>query len=1311
MTTISRIGAALLLCAGLLVAQTNRGGITGTVFDETGAVVPNAVVTIKNAGTNQAIQAKTSLAGAYSVLSLDPVIYSVTVEAPGFKKSTVSNIKVDTATVATVNVTLQAGAVSTEVTVQAESAMINTESGTTSSTVTEREIDGLPLVNRSVLDLALSQPNVSGDAGSENPAIVTVTTCPGCNLSVNGGRPLNTLMLADGTNNTGVSLARTMVSFSPETVQEFTVQTSAYSAEYGTTGGGVINATTKSGTNELTGTALWYNRNPDLAAAPYTLASTNRSPPSLKYNQFSLAAGGPVYIPKVYNGKNRTFWFAAFEPFYRRDFLAQDTIIPTDAMRQGDWSNTVATAQGTLPADVAQQFGIPSNGDATIYDQYSLTGNNQFTQLPAPATGTTYLPFPGNIIPKTMLDSTYLKTLPYYAEPGAYYIGANGTIENLYNPRLLSQDEKRYTLKIDQMVNDYHHLSFRYTATPIIKTQMTPTSPTSNNAEYSYAKQAMLAYTWTISPTLMNDLRLDFTRGNFSNTTAPQWDPQTGENLNTELGLPSIMPGGLPSLPDIGGQGSTENQDHEQRFGITDIFYKNTGKMSWKFGVDLSRSFQNVIPLYGAIGGVYSFSTTQTCSTGASGCTGGNSFASFELGVPSKLTIRSVTIPYYYRWNAAAGFVQNDWKVKPNLTLNLGIRYNLELPRTEKYDSQGVFMPQLAKSYPLAAPLTLADGEVISSVTVPPFAYAGHSGVSKYLLPPDYMDFEPRFGFAWSPGFLREHRVTVRGGYGLAHAPVSGANRLPTPDFSNTNSAYSPTTGQQNTNYIMRLGENPPVLDAIPPAQAIGAPSDGLLYMNSTNSSLNMLGIGYAVSPNYHTPYVQNWNLTISWQLNQSTALEISYVGNKGTHLFMPREDINPRDVNLLNAEDAANISTTTANYPDPLGRVASNGKVINIQQGTLGSRYLGFSTLYMLYDASGDSIRNGAYVSLMHRVARGLTFTANYTFAKSIDDASSSGGDKNVLTPVGGQVDGQVAFGGLRSLDRSVSTYDQTHVFNSTFIYDMPFGHGRRFLTNAWRPLDFIAGGWTMSGVIHANSGFPAMVTLSDTNQLGDPAETHTLRPDIVPGVPLVNPLYSSSCPIGGNCQPYLNPSAFQRPPIGQLGDAPRTLPWVRGPWAENFDASIQKNFKIGEKRRIQFRVDLLNAFNHPVFRVYPNNAGGVDLMGAPSTGTLSTAQYNSWASANGQPASTTTAGLAQYNQIVANVNSFRVNNVLPANFFSVPLPANFWGTAANSFDIRTTEGYKYYQLRNTFNAAGFGRLYQAGQPRYIQLGLKIYF
>jgi hypothetical protein len=543
--TMNRFVAIFVFLAAAVFAQTNRGSITGTVTDPSTAVVPGATVKVVNIGTNEPRTVTTAANGTFSVTDLEPVEYRIEIQAQGFKKEIVDHVKVDTASVATVNATLETGSVDTKVTVQASAVMIDTESGTLSNTVTTRQIEDAPLLNRSVLDLALTLPNVSGDAGSEDPVITSVTPCPGCNLTLGGGRPMSTNIMSDGTSNTGVSFARTIVSFTPETVQEFTVQTSAFSAEYGTTGGGIINATTKSGTNGLHGTALWYNRNPDVAAAPFTLATADRSPPTLKYNQFSLAAGGPVYIPKIYNGKNRTFWFAAVEPDYRRDHEDQYGLMPTPGMLQGNFSGLVNTASGWLPQSVVNQFqsiapaAVAPTGDSNIYDIYNVVGGNQLQNATLATGATSFAPFPGNIIPTSMLDSTALKSEQYIAPAGPYYLNSNGLISNIYSPRLLSQNETRYTVRIDQIISERNKLYGRFTTTPIVKIQGTPVSPTNNTAYYSWGTQAMLAYTHTFTPTLINDLRLNFTRGRFSNTVDPAYDPATGQNLNTLLGLPS----------------------------------------------------------------------------------------------------------------------------------------------------------------------------------------------------------------------------------------------------------------------------------------------------------------------------------------------------------------------------------------------------------------------------------------------------------------------------------------------------------------------------------------------------------------------------------------------------------------------------------------------------------------------------------------------------------------------------------------------------------------------------------------------------
>jgi hypothetical protein len=466
----------------------------------------------------------------------------------------------------------------------------------------------------------------------------------------------------------------------------------------------------------------------------------------------------------------------------------------------------------------------------------------------------------------------------------------------------------------------------------------------------------------------------------------------------------------------------------------------------------------------------------------------------------------------------------------------------------KKFDRQGVYRLDMIQTLPLATPLTLQNGQVLTGIQTPAFAFSGKGGNSRYLTPTDYMNFEPRFGFAYSPNFLRDRHLTLRGGYGLSHAPIGGARRLPSPDFGATAGFASAVPSQTaNPNAVMRLGENPPLIIAQTPEQVISAPANGLV---TTNSLYYQQGLGgYAVSPNYHTPYIQNWNLTISWQANRTTTMEIGYTGLKGTRLFMPNENVNLKSSSLLDAQNALNVNTT-ATINDPAGRLnPGTGRVLTVQNGSLGSPFAGFSSLYVLYDSSANSSRHGGYLSVQHRVARGLTFTANYTWAKSIDDASSSGGDKNILTSVGGQVDGQAAFGFSRKQDRSVSSYDQRHTINGTFIYDLPFGRGRSLLPNLWKPVDFFVGGWTTSAIERLNSGFPYAPVLADTNQIGD--LTHTARPDMVSGQPLLNPLYDRNCPTGAGCQPYLNPSAFSRPALGRPGSAPRTLDGARGPCA----------------------------------------------------------------------------------------------------------------------------------------------------------------
>ncbi|MFL6546984.1 MAG: carboxypeptidase regulatory-like domain-containing protein, partial [Candidatus Udaeobacter sp.] len=541
-------------------AQSNRGGIGGNVTDTSGGVVPNAAVTITNLGTGEVRHVNTGGKGDFIQENLDPTTYKIEVEAQGFKKGIIEKVKVDTSTLATADLTLQPGDVATQVTVSAAPPLVNAESGTLSTTITERMLTDTPLANRSVLDLAVTVPNLSGDVGTEDPQVTSQSPAPGFNLSVNGGRAGSTNFLADGVNNTGVGLAREAVAFSPETVSEFSVQTNAYSAEYGRSGGGVISTTTKSGSNEFNGMALWYLRNPVLNAAPYTEAATNRPQSFLRWNQFDGQLGGPVIIPKVYDGRNKTFFFFAGEPRYQSDKLFASANLPTQTMRNGDFSNVVAAngsgtagGGGWVPQSVYQQFRGAYPGAfnpstlTTIYNHYNVAGNQ--LQRNTLATGANYTPFPGNVIPASMLDPVALKLINQYLPPaGNYFIDGNGFIDNYSTYRYVSNDQTRYNIKIDEIPSDKDHVFFRMTKIPETGIKgFDPNYPANGDgAVFSDSQQYMADYTRTFTPTLFNDLRVSYTRGNFSNANSPKYDIFTGENLSTQLGLPSFTQGGLP---------------------------------------------------------------------------------------------------------------------------------------------------------------------------------------------------------------------------------------------------------------------------------------------------------------------------------------------------------------------------------------------------------------------------------------------------------------------------------------------------------------------------------------------------------------------------------------------------------------------------------------------------------------------------------------------------------------------------------------------------------------------------------------------
>lgn len=1470
------ISIILLTLTGFLIGQTNRGGISGTVTDTNGAVVPGVKVTITNVGTNQSTTVTTSGSGAFSVSALDPVVYTVLAEAPNFKKALIQNVKVDTASVTTLNVSIEAGNVDESVTIQADAQLVNADSGTLSQTITERQLRDLPLNNRSVLDLAVTMPNVSGDSGSEDIDAGVITPSPGFNLSVNGGRPGSTSMLADGVNNTGVGLARAVVSFSPETVQEFSVQSSAYSAEFGTTGGGVINITTKSGAKDIFGTALWYHRNPKTNARAWNQGTAPRPANNLRSNQVSFTVGGPIMFPNfgddgpaIYDGRKRgSFFFFAWEPRWRNDFTQGVALVPSAAERAGNFHDTVFTSQGWLPRSVATQFGLPfSQAESVIYQQYYVS-NGTLRPIIVPA-GFQYCPFgsietvPGlpagggitydvndtlhqrpycstaqaqaqinnfannpalNVIPSAFMDPTAVRLLEFMNPAGDYFLD-NGAVRNMFTLRQATQNEHRFTVRIDHNITEKMKATFRWTKTPAVGIRASSGSDVNGNQGiYSDAVQYLGTVNYVFSPNITNEVRFNYTQGTFSEDFSPEFSIMSGRSLSTELGIRSLTTGGMPLItgwgndnqyaaPDIGSSLSTNNFNEENRYDISDTLYWTTGNMVWKIGGNINRARLQVTPFFAGSGGRWNFRRLQTNSvantnpnstnnTTNNNASGGNPFASLLLGVPLSVDFRPALFNYNYQWDSYAAFVQNDWKVKPNLTLNLGVRYAVQMPRTEDDNLQGVFRPDLAINQTLtdtqrrniatAAGVLAADpipSYVPTTAKIVPFAFSGRGGRSRHIVPVDYGAIEPRLGLAWSPkmkifGFDTEkHSFVIRGGFGVSHFPINGNNRGANPDFGGFTSAstlkpsiaFNPTTGAGAASTSadfpglpVRLSGNNPVQGTSQPLDALlGTDSNGLVFLKS----IAVPGVAVDVNdPNYgKVPYSQNWNLAVQFSPFRDSTLEIAYVANRGVSLYTPQINLNRRDTDTIGILTANNISPA-GNVADPLGRTNLLGGGITTSVASLFSDFVGVDGLNKYFNANSKSIRHAGYIDFRRRVSRGLSLTANYTFAKSMDDSSDSSPDVRVLTS--GSVRGQTALGGSLEDDYALSAFDVKHAFSATFTWDLPFGKGRHFFKDAPWYVDGPLGGWVLSGVVRIVGGNPYQPFLTDPNLLGGTGFNRVVRPDIVEGVPLRNPLWDPNCRVGSSggangpagCEPYVNPAAFMRPPKGELGNAPRTL-GIREPTRKYFDLSIQKTFPMpwigGEgKRKINFRVDALNLFNMPNFYfnsrgntpfgfgTYPTEFNGTECISNPAlplsacpnvtgqppaqrSSVISTAEYDAWAAFNGRPLSSTTQGQTLLGQIRNNANVLRLaprpgqpagGGALPNNFFSIPLPQGFATTNSLTYDITTLQGFRLWRLRNNYDG-NFGTLTSGavgnsfGSPnpgtssRYLQFGIRLIF
>jgi hypothetical protein len=1164
---------ALLFCLAVfappLSAQTNQGTVTGVVTDPNGAVVPDARVGVTNRATGQTREAKTSSDGVYSIANVDPGTYRIEVTAAGFRTAVNESLVVQTATRVPFDARLEVGGAAGEVvTVTSENQpLVESESSVRGEVITGREVVDLPIPQRNFTLLATLSPGVTrpavgvlgGGGNFEGGSPVGNSTegtrfreSGGSVLVVNGARPTNNNFTLDGVDNNEGQFGQIGLYPPPDVIAEFRIDTSVPPAESGRAGGAVINASTKSGGNQVHGSAYEFYQGRFASAI-----GRNENPnalPNRNTHQFGFTAGGPVFLPRfgeggpvLYDGRNRTFWFAYYEgqrnatPAFGGGEFPFVTV-PTARMRVGDFgellrpgtSRTYNTVNGPVTAPLGTVF--------------CPTGN----------------PAPANDIRNcgVALSPAALNTLAAYPLPTE-----GGLLENNYRRnRKEKYNRDGWGLRFDHNVTGNNSLFFAYAEDSSVRLRdnnfPAGTSPTGNDLpsgfgageEFGDSRGVRIGDTHTFSPTVINDLRVGATRveigiNNPGINGALGFDPTVSANLGHRnvnvcqqcegvvlLGIEELLNndrngGQLEFIGDGGPFYFLSNN-----FSFADSLTVVKGNQTFKFGGDL-RVRQNSNFDGGRNGGIKG---NVQYGTGVSGFLAGNysgipvgpqdagsGVANFLFGnSPAFITRGTPGGPYFQSNRELSFFAQDDWKVSQTLTLNLGLRWDMFTQPTERFDRQTNFDP--------ATNLLTRAGD-------------GAPG-GRDLVDSDLNNFGPRAGFAWS-GLREDKTVVLRGGYGILYAvdipgipgilstnPPGGANyacNLQT--YGTANCPQLPRRFNLDTGYPF-----PVEVIGIQPGQSF-TPAPGVSLVSLERDIDNEL---------FH-----QFNITGQWEFRRGWLAEAGYVGSRGRNLLVVR-----------------NIGQQGAG-------------------GFPGSREVAGRDTVQRIEYSGESWYDSLQTKLERRFSAGLSLISTYVWSKAEDNSPGafciggtgprSCGFANPLQP---------------ELDRGRSDFDTPHRFTFANVWDLPFGRGRRFASDIPGALNVLVGGWQLNNNITIQSGPPFSIFANG------------VRADFAAG--------PGACPAGGTARqfdgqffcparqrvfasdPDLNPngSLANVPRFGTVG---RNI--LRGDRQEYWDASLFKNIRVpqfGERFNVQLRVQAYNVLNH-VNGFRPRNDLGDSLFG----------------------------------------------------------------------------------------------------------------
>ncbi|MEK7408458.1 MAG: TonB-dependent receptor [Acidobacteriota bacterium] len=1143
LATRSVVIAVLLLSLWLsstpLPAQSPAATLQGTVTDATGAVVPNAAITLVNEATNVRQTTQSNQKGDYYFSHLPPGPYKLSVEVAGFRAFVRSGIQLQVQQQATADVVLTPGDVTTRVEVTGEAPRLEAVNATLGRVVENKSLLDLPLKGRDILAFAALTPGIIGSPAGEST---------GTNWISNGVRNAQSDILTDGVSTTiqtaygGATTAA--LHPSPDAVQEFKVQTNSFGAEFGFTGGTVVNLVTRSGTNDLHGSLYEFHRNSALNANNWFANRAGRKLVPWRRNNFGGTAGGPVLIPNVYKGRDRTFFFFQHEGAKQTSPRTTTMTVPTTLQKQGDFSQTFQ-ADGRL---------------ITIYDPFSARRDPQTGNWVRDA-------FVGNVIPQARMNRVGLNLMKYYPNPNAAPGNPYTQVNNFAYSGSAVYNSYQTTIKIDHNFSETKRLSARYTRfgssseNPNAWGKGNPMYAATNKGYGIPTHNAFLDYTQTINPTTVLSLRSGVSR----HVERVSLFADVGDFDVQSLGFQAPLQLEIPPLFNVAGYPQLGQSRWNKMVSGDSIVHfiahldKVTGRHTLKFGGEarLPR-FNHRQP--GINSAELYLEGRQTArdplrsdsyqgSALASLLLGWGSQGSYNTDAATAMEVQSYSF-----------FFQDDLKLTRRLTLNLGLRYELPVAETERYNRLSWFDP-LVKS-PLSVPQfpDLRGG----------MRFADKDNRRAYDT--DKNNLAPRFSFAYqfAPKFV------ARGGYGIYYGITRGQfSGLPGQGFA-TSTNWLPSLDGGVTQYASLSNPFP----------------DG--FNRPLGNSLGLLtSVGsLMVSPLRDwgtTPYYQQWSFSIQRELPASSVFELAYSGSHGVHLgYGQNSDINRMDQKNWSLGNALYETVDNPFYgviTDPTSAL-SKPKVTRIQ---LLRPYPQF-TRAVGYPAppNANSIYHGGQLKFTKRYSRGLSSSAHYTFSKMIDDNSSSHGG---LSWIGGA--GPIQSWGNLRLERAVSLFDVTHRLVADFTYELPIGRGKGVGGSWARWMDLTLGGWQVNGILEFASGFPLFPRLSADN---GPEFGHAQRPNL-----LFDPKLPGS--VKDRMNRYLNAPAFSQPADNVPGNAPRTISSVRMPTRKNFDASLFKNFYLDRDkgRYLQLRAEAYNVTNTPIL-------GGPNVTwGSPSFGVIS--------------------------------------------------------------------------------------------------------